>query len=157
MVAKITKAPTVLLLISLLYPLRALLECGVKELRNIVAASRRSFTVTSFTPPVAMVCRETPTISDQVQGIAANKGTAQTFADRLAMQTLSRSAFLPNDVILGILSKLTNNVTYEPLQCQKAMLNIASDDGVLNRAVRMLTSEPIGSHFFPATATIGGN
>ncbi|KAJ1347133.1 hypothetical protein KIN20_002106 [Parelaphostrongylus tenuis] len=28
---------------------------------------------------------------------------------------------------------------------------------VVNRAVRMLTPDPFGSHFFSATATIGGN
>ncbi|KAJ1356943.1 hypothetical protein KIN20_014929 [Parelaphostrongylus tenuis] len=62
--------------------------------------------------------------SAQVPGIAANKGAARAFVQRLVLQTVldvlesqGRSALLPDAIILSILSQLSVNITYEPIEC----------------------------------------
>ncbi|KAJ1362015.1 hypothetical protein KIN20_021423 [Parelaphostrongylus tenuis] len=76
--------------------------------------------------------------SARVSGIAANKGAAQAFVQRLVMQTVfdvlesqARSAFLPDPIISTILGQLTVNITYEPLQCQAVALAL-SEKGQLS-------------------------
>ncbi|KAJ1374966.1 hypothetical protein KIN20_038175 [Parelaphostrongylus tenuis] len=95
--------------------------------------STRTFTVSGFTLPVAMVYT-TPTVSAQVSGIAASRERAQALVQRVTMLAVfdvlelqDRSAFLPDVVISGILSHLTVNITYEPLQCQRVSLNPTAD------------------------------
>ncbi|KAJ1363234.1 hypothetical protein KIN20_023056 [Parelaphostrongylus tenuis] len=63
--------------------------------------------------------------------IAANKGGAQTFVQRLVLQTASdvlesrgHAVFLPNPLIQTILSQLTVNITYEPLKYQGIALKL---------------------------------
>ncbi|KAJ1348017.1 hypothetical protein KIN20_003225 [Parelaphostrongylus tenuis] len=169
-----------------------------------------------------------------VQGfrIAASADAVQTLVSRLVMQTIvdvleqqSRSALIPDAITSAILSQLTVQIRYEPLECkdvEKDITNLAMMFGmenkephciiagstvtsictgitaqmrcqinmprtmivavpskhtsisgtltttniimanwsrqmwqnVVNRAVRLLASDPFGSHFFSAFATV---
>ncbi|KAJ1358847.1 hypothetical protein KIN20_017386 [Parelaphostrongylus tenuis] len=69
-----------------------------------------------------------------VSGIATSKEVALVLVQRLVMQAVfdvlemqSRSAFLPDAVISGILNRLTVNITYEALQYQKVAPNPTAD------------------------------
>ncbi|KAJ1366860.1 hypothetical protein KIN20_027641 [Parelaphostrongylus tenuis] len=69
--------------------------------------------------------------SARVSGFAASREGAQSFVQRLVMQTVfdvlesqARSAFLPDPVISAILDQLTVNITYEPLKCQAVALKL---------------------------------
>ncbi|KAJ1367179.1 hypothetical protein KIN20_028040 [Parelaphostrongylus tenuis] len=64
----------------------------------------------------------------------SSKEAVQAFVLRFVMQTVfdvldrqGRSALLPDAVISEILSQLSVNVTYAPLQCQKVALDPAND------------------------------
>ncbi|KAJ1366887.1 hypothetical protein KIN20_027670 [Parelaphostrongylus tenuis] len=77
------------------------------------------------------------TVSAPVPGIAARKEIAQEFVQRLVMQTLldvlesqGGRAFLPDTVISAIVDQFTVNISYEPLQCQDVVLNLATDMGI---------------------------
>ncbi|KAJ1351894.1 hypothetical protein KIN20_008062 [Parelaphostrongylus tenuis] len=81
-----------------------------------------------------MVYTEMAGISSQVAGIATSKRGAQAFVSHLAMQTVfdvlerqGRSALLPDSVISSILNQLEVRITYEPLQCQRIVLDIMKD------------------------------
>ncbi|KAJ1369385.1 hypothetical protein KIN20_030827 [Parelaphostrongylus tenuis] len=43
------------------------------------------------------------------------------------LESQGRIALLPDAVISGILGQLTVTVTYEPMKCQEAILNLAND------------------------------
>ncbi|KAJ1360480.1 hypothetical protein KIN20_019466 [Parelaphostrongylus tenuis] len=111
-------------MISLLTTFSAVLGCGLMPSGQ---ANTRMFNVTGLTTlPVAMVYSGAPTIQAQVPGIASSEGGAQTFVRRLVMQTVinvlesqARSALLPDAVISAILSQLTVNVSYRPMNCDK--------------------------------------
>ncbi|KAJ1365989.1 hypothetical protein KIN20_026498 [Parelaphostrongylus tenuis] len=120
-------------MISLLAIIPTVLGCGVmpagqvyeyslRQLRDLVAASNRTFTVTGFSLPIAMVYSSTAGI--QSPGIASSEAGARGFVQRLVMQTVfdvlerqGRSALLPDAVISAILGQLTVEVTYNPLNC----------------------------------------
>ncbi|KAJ1372965.1 hypothetical protein KIN20_035281 [Parelaphostrongylus tenuis] len=89
--------------------------------------------------------------SARVSGIAANKGAAQAFVQRLVMQTVfdvlesqARSAFLPDPIISTILGQLTVNITYEPLQCQAVALALSEKE--CSRKGRPTTSSTSGNN-----------
>ncbi|KAJ1370171.1 hypothetical protein KIN20_031841 [Parelaphostrongylus tenuis] len=100
--------------------------CGVVPAGQ---ASTRIFTVTGFTLPVAMVHTGDAAIRAQLSNIANSRGAVQALVNRLVMQTVfdvlesqGRSALLSDAVISSILSQLTINVTYVPLECKKVAL-----------------------------------
>ncbi|KAJ1360453.1 hypothetical protein KIN20_019425 [Parelaphostrongylus tenuis] len=111
-------------MISLLATISAVLGCGVMPVGQ---ANTGTFNVTGLTTlTVAMVYSAAPTIQAQVPGIAFSEGGAQAFVHRLVIQTVidvlesqARSALLPDAVISGILSQLTLNVSYNPMNCDK--------------------------------------
>ncbi|KAJ1372241.1 hypothetical protein KIN20_034339, partial [Parelaphostrongylus tenuis] len=105
--------------------------CGVVPAGQ---ASTRTFTVTRFTLPVAMVHTEDVAIRARLSNIASSRGAVQALVNRLVMQTVfdvlesqGRSALLPDAVISSILDQLTINITYEPLKCKKAAFNPAEN------------------------------
>ncbi|KAJ1368151.1 hypothetical protein KIN20_029223 [Parelaphostrongylus tenuis] len=60
-----------------------------------------------------------------------DKGRAQALVRRLVMQTVfdvlelqARSALLPDPIISGILSQLSLNISYEPLECQAVAITL---------------------------------
>ncbi|KAJ1367174.1 hypothetical protein KIN20_028035 [Parelaphostrongylus tenuis] len=117
--------------ISLLATISAVLGCGVMPVGQV---STRSFTVTGFTLPAAMTYSADTAVTARVAGMKANKEAVQAFVLRLVMQTVfdvlerqGRSALLPDAVISEILSQLSVNITYEPLQCHKVALDPAND------------------------------
>ncbi|KAJ1374717.1 hypothetical protein KIN20_037468 [Parelaphostrongylus tenuis] len=216
--------------ISLLTVISTVTGCGVMPAGQM---STRTFIVSGFALPVAMVYSEDSAVSARVPGIAASKSGAQAFVQRLIMQTVfdvlerqGRSALLPDGVISTILDQLNVTISYEPISCQKVVLsleetvmnkeqkciivgntvtgictevmdggakmcsngdptmvkitpvpgNVTSISGtlsttniimanwsrtmwqsVVDRAARILALGPFGSHFFSATATVGGN
>ncbi|KAJ1368797.1 hypothetical protein KIN20_030122, partial [Parelaphostrongylus tenuis] len=126
------RPPTAPAMISLLATISTVFGCGVLPAGQ---ASTRTFTVGGFTTlPVAMVYTDMPSVSSQVTGIATSKGGAQAFVSRLVMQTVldvlerqARSALLPDFVISSILSQLDVKITYEPLPCQKVVLDLTME------------------------------
>ncbi|KAJ1369287.1 hypothetical protein KIN20_030705 [Parelaphostrongylus tenuis] len=109
------------IMISLLVTISAALGCGVMPAGQ---SRSRPFSVSGFSLPVAMVYSGKTEVLSQVPGIASDKGGAQAFVQRLIMQTVvdvlenqGRSALLPDVVISGILSQLSVNITYEPMEC----------------------------------------
>ncbi|KAJ1361749.1 hypothetical protein KIN20_021083 [Parelaphostrongylus tenuis] len=214
-------------IILLLTAISAVLGCGVIPMGQ---ASTRTFNVTGFTLPVAMVYSSAPDVQAQVPGIASSEGGAQTFVSRLVMQTVfdvlerqARSALLPDAVISAILNQLEVKMTYGPMNCPRVALSLmdtvkqnepkcivisntvtgicthkkdpdakcdnpamttvtsvpvkytsfsgtlsttniimsswskAMWQSVVDRAIRMLASGPLRSHFLSASATVGGN
>ncbi|KAJ1360144.1 hypothetical protein KIN20_019056 [Parelaphostrongylus tenuis] len=94
--------------------------------QNFVAASTRSFVVTGFTLPAAMVYTNMATISSQHPGIAGSRDGVRAFVSRIVMQIVfdvlesdGRRALLPGAVISSILGQLNVTIIYEPMQCQK--------------------------------------
>ncbi|KAJ1372893.1 hypothetical protein KIN20_035186 [Parelaphostrongylus tenuis] len=78
-------------------------------------------------------------VTARVAGMKSSKEAVQAFVLRLVMQTVfdilvrqGRSALLPDAVISEILSQLSVNVTYAPLQCQKVALKPADDEQDMN-------------------------
>ncbi|KAJ1352612.1 hypothetical protein KIN20_009007, partial [Parelaphostrongylus tenuis] len=107
------------LIISLLVTFPSVLGCGVVLPGQ---ASSRTFTVSGFTLPVAMVY--SPTANARFPNVATNKGGVQAFVQRLVMQTvfdvlerLARSALLPDAVISSILEQLSLTIRYTPVRC----------------------------------------
>ncbi|KAJ1367797.1 hypothetical protein KIN20_028790 [Parelaphostrongylus tenuis] len=110
-------------------------------------------------------------------GIATTEEGSKGFVQRLVMQTIinvlerqGRSALLPNAVISTILSQLTVDISYTPMNCpwllarKRCTKNIIMANwsrrmwqSVVDRAVRMLASGPFKSHFLSARPTVGGN
>ncbi|KAJ1355620.1 hypothetical protein KIN20_013086 [Parelaphostrongylus tenuis] len=114
-------------MISLLATLSIVSGCGVMPAEQ---SSSRAFTVRGFSLPVAMVYTRNVGESSRVSGIASDKAGAQAFVERLVMQTVfdvlerqGRSALLSDAVISAILSQLTVNTTYEPMECQAVALS----------------------------------
>ncbi|KAJ1361641.1 hypothetical protein KIN20_020935 [Parelaphostrongylus tenuis] len=80
-------------------------------------------------------------VSARIPGIATSREGAQGFVTRLVMQTVfdvlerqGRNALLPEAVISTILGQLSITITYEPMQCQKAVSNVAVDMVKMNEA-----------------------
>ncbi|KAJ1359887.1 hypothetical protein KIN20_018709 [Parelaphostrongylus tenuis] len=122
--AKIARHPIGLFMFLLLNTVPTVLGCGVMPPGQ---ARTKSFTVTGFTLPTAMVYSGNAAVAARFPGIASNQAGAQGFVQRLVMQTVldvlerqARSAFLPDAVISTILDQLTVNITYVPLNCQNA-------------------------------------
>ncbi|KAJ1347037.1 hypothetical protein KIN20_001977 [Parelaphostrongylus tenuis] len=109
-------------LISLLATLATVFGCGVipqGQARTI------SFTVSGFKLPVAMVSTSSTSAPAQFPGIASTPGAANSFVMRLIMQTVidvleqqGRNAGLPGAIISMILSQLTTQISYAPLECK---------------------------------------
>ncbi|KAJ1374533.1 hypothetical protein KIN20_037238 [Parelaphostrongylus tenuis] len=119
---------TNLFMISLLATISAVYGCGVMPAGQ---TSTRTFTITGFTLPVAIVYSRDPAISAQVGGIATSKEGAEAFVLRLIMQIVldvienqGRSAFLPDAVISAILGQIEVKITYEPMECQKIVFDL---------------------------------
>ncbi|KAJ1351888.1 hypothetical protein KIN20_008055 [Parelaphostrongylus tenuis] len=120
------------LMFAMLTTIRAVFGCGVMPAGQ---SSSRPFTVSGFTTlPIEMVYTEMVGISSQVAGIATSKGGAQAFLSHLAMQTVfdvlerqGRSALLPDSVISSILNQLEVRIAYEPLHCQRIVLDITKN------------------------------
>ncbi|KAJ1367221.1 hypothetical protein KIN20_028088 [Parelaphostrongylus tenuis] len=122
------RLPTNLFMISLLATISTVYGCGVMPAGQ---TNTRTFTITGFSLPVAMVYSGDPAISAQVRGIATSKEGAQAFIKRLIMQTVfdvienqGRNAFLPDAVISAILGQIEVKITYEPMECRKIVLNL---------------------------------
>ncbi|KAJ1357722.1 hypothetical protein KIN20_015918 [Parelaphostrongylus tenuis] len=120
-------------MISLLATISTAFGCGVMPAGQM---SSRTFTVSSFTLPVAMAYTEMNDVSAQVPGIATSKGGAQAFVQRLVMQTVfdvlenqARSALIPDATIANILNQVEVKASYEPLQCQRFTRNPLMDNG----------------------------
>ncbi|KAJ1366218.1 hypothetical protein KIN20_026818 [Parelaphostrongylus tenuis] len=114
-------------LMILVVSITAVLGCAVIPSGQ---SRTRNFTVSGFTLPVSMAYSEMPNVRSTVPGIAANKGAAQAFVSRLVMHTVTdvlegqaRSALLPDAIISAIISQLTIQISYEPLQCNGASVN----------------------------------
>ncbi|KAJ1361328.1 hypothetical protein KIN20_020545 [Parelaphostrongylus tenuis] len=115
-------------MISMLATISTVLGCGVMPAGQ---ARTRPFNVSGFSLPVAMAYVTNTGESARVPGFAANREGAQSFVQRLVMQTVfdvlesqARSALLPDPVISTILGQLTVNITYEPLKCQAVALKL---------------------------------
>ncbi|KAJ1367403.1 hypothetical protein KIN20_028305 [Parelaphostrongylus tenuis] len=121
----LARSATDLFMFSLLAAISTVLGCGVMPAGQ---SSFRPFTVGGFTTlPVAMVYTEMNDVSSQVAGIATSKGGAQAFVSRLVFDVLerqARSALLPDFAISSILNQLEVRITYEPLHCQRIVLDI---------------------------------
>ncbi|KAJ1372038.1 hypothetical protein KIN20_034096 [Parelaphostrongylus tenuis] len=109
--------------ISLL-SITAVLGCGVMPPGQ---ARTRNFTVTGFALPVNMVCSNDATVRAKHFSIAASSGEVQALISRLLMQTAidvleqqGRSALLPDAIISSILSQLSIQISYDPLECKGA-------------------------------------
>ncbi|KAJ1368204.1 hypothetical protein KIN20_029284 [Parelaphostrongylus tenuis] len=120
-----TRRATVFIVLMLLATFSIMLGCGVMPPGQ---ASTRSFTVTGFTLPAAMVYSTEAAVRNQHPAIAASPDGAKAFVQRLVMQTVfsvldsqGRSALLPDTIISAILGQLTVRISYEPLLCQKAV------------------------------------
>ncbi|KAJ1348180.1 hypothetical protein KIN20_003426 [Parelaphostrongylus tenuis] len=118
------------LMILLLTVISTTICCGVMPAGQ---ASTRSFTVTGFTLPVAMVYSTEISVGARFPGIATSQEVAKMFVQRLVMQTVfdvlesqARSALLPDAVILEILGQLTVMTNYDPMPCQQAV-SLADD------------------------------
>ncbi|KAJ1368346.1 hypothetical protein KIN20_029462 [Parelaphostrongylus tenuis] len=142
-----------LFMIFLLATISTVLGCGVLPAGQ---ASTRTFTVSGFSLPVAMIYVENAGESARVSGIAADKGAAQTFVQRLVIQTVfdvlesqARAAFLPDPVISTILNQITVNITYEPLKCQAVALK-------LEEMVEMMAADKISQRCIIAGNTVTG-
>ncbi|KAJ1373509.1 hypothetical protein KIN20_035923 [Parelaphostrongylus tenuis] len=84
------------------------------------------------TLPIVMAYSTAPYLGVHVPGIAADMGTPQAFVTRLVMQAR------------------TTNITMS--KWSRTMWQ-----GVVNGPLQMLTSGPLGSHFFAAPADVEGN
>ncbi|KAJ1361520.1 hypothetical protein KIN20_020794 [Parelaphostrongylus tenuis] len=133
---KMTRLSTGAFMISLLVLNSTVLGCGVIPAGQ---SSTRTFTVTRFTLPVAMVYGGA-NVAAQVPFIAVDKRGAQAFVHRLVMQTVfdvidrqGRSALLPDAVISAILGQLAVNITYEPLECKTVGFNLMEMDHTSSR------------------------
>ncbi|KAJ1348021.1 hypothetical protein KIN20_003232 [Parelaphostrongylus tenuis] len=109
-------------LMILILTFATVLGCGVMPPGQ---ASTRNFTVTGFTLPVSMVYSANPAVRAKAFGIAESSDAVQAFVSRLVMQTVldvldqqGHSALLPDAIISTILSQLTIQVRYEPLECK---------------------------------------
>ncbi|KAJ1354829.1 hypothetical protein KIN20_011885 [Parelaphostrongylus tenuis] len=113
-----------LFILLLLDTISTVLGCGVMPAGQ---ARTRSFTVTGFTLPTAMVYSGNAAVAARFPGVASTPAGAQGFVQRLVMQTVldvlekqARNAFLPDAVISTILDQLTVNIAYKPLECKNA-------------------------------------
>ncbi|KAJ1349535.1 hypothetical protein KIN20_005124 [Parelaphostrongylus tenuis] len=182
------------IMILLLVTISMVLICGVmppghgnKHKVVYVRASTRAFTVTGFPLPVAMAYSNAADVQAQVPGIASSEVAAQTFVDRLVMQTIlavkmsELKCIIVGNTVTGIccttmaspLPKCeeATKVTIIPVSTNHTALagNLTTTNfimtnwsramwqNVVNRAIRMLASGPFGSHFFSASATVGGS
>ncbi|KAJ1369225.1 hypothetical protein KIN20_030636 [Parelaphostrongylus tenuis] len=101
-----SKFPPEILMISPLAAMPTVLGCGVLPAGQ---TSTRTFTISNFTLPVAMVYIGKPKVSAQVFDILERDG---------------RSALLPEAIISGILGQLTGNIVHEPMECQAVVTGL---------------------------------
>ncbi|KAJ1366212.1 hypothetical protein KIN20_026812 [Parelaphostrongylus tenuis] len=116
-----------LTMISLLATISIVLGCGIMPPGQV---HTRTFTVTGFSLPAAMVYTGDSAAAARVPCIATSEAGARGFVSRLVMQTVfnvlesqGRSALLPEAIISTILGQLSVTITYEPLNCQKVVLS----------------------------------
>ncbi|KAJ1368909.1 hypothetical protein KIN20_030267 [Parelaphostrongylus tenuis] len=110
------------IIISLLVTISIVLGCGVMPPGQ---ASTRTFNVTGFTTlPIAMVYSRVADVRTRISGIGISEAGARGFVERIVMQTLfdvlerqARSALLPDAIITAILSQLTVQISYKPMDC----------------------------------------
>ncbi|KAJ1360309.1 hypothetical protein KIN20_019242 [Parelaphostrongylus tenuis] len=122
-----TKAPARPFLIPLL-AFTTVLGCGTLP-GGPTTMSSRTFNVTGFSLPAAMVYSESPTAA-QVAGISSSADTATGLVMRSVMQAVfdvleqqGRAAGLPDFIIASILNQLTVGITYPPLECKRVVVN----------------------------------
>ncbi|KAJ1348055.1 hypothetical protein KIN20_003271 [Parelaphostrongylus tenuis] len=122
--AKIASHLIGLFMLLLLDTISTVLGCGIMPAGQ---ARTRSFTVTGFTLPTAMVYSENAAVAARFPAVSSTQAGAQGFVQRFLMQTVldvlerqARSAFLPDAVISTILDQFTVNIRYEPLNCPNA-------------------------------------
>ncbi|KAJ1354062.1 hypothetical protein KIN20_010872 [Parelaphostrongylus tenuis] len=122
--AKIASHLIGLFMLLLLDTISTVLGCGIMPAGQV---RTKSFTVTGFTLPTAMVYSGNAAVAARFPGVASTQAGAQGFVQRLVMQTVldvlerqARSAFLPDAVISSILDQLTVNIRYESLNCPNA-------------------------------------
>ncbi|KAJ1351405.1 hypothetical protein KIN20_007401 [Parelaphostrongylus tenuis] len=130
-------------MISLLAMILTVSGCGViptgQVSQNTVPARTRTFKVSGFTLPVAMVYSAAPEVRARVTAIAADMIEAHAFVARLVMhifafqvldvlESHARSALLPDAVISAILDQHTFNITYTSMQCPKVHLGLTDEN-----------------------------
>ncbi|KAJ1348177.1 hypothetical protein KIN20_003422 [Parelaphostrongylus tenuis] len=117
-----------LIVTTLLATISTVLGCGVmpagQGIKQDIEVTEPS-PLTGFTLPVAMAYSSAADVQARVPGISPSEMAAQTFVNRLVMQTVfdviecqARSALLPDAVISMILGQLTVQVNYTPINCQ---------------------------------------
>ncbi|KAJ1365410.1 hypothetical protein KIN20_025700 [Parelaphostrongylus tenuis] len=123
-------------MISLLAAISAVQGCGVIPMGQ---ASTRTFNVTGFTLPVAMVY--SPHSMSRLRSLALHLArgcsdiciTSCNANSELASPTIwvfdvlksqARSALLPDAVISAILNQLEVKITYEPMNCPRVALSL---------------------------------
>ncbi|KAJ1359952.1 hypothetical protein KIN20_018787 [Parelaphostrongylus tenuis] len=129
------------LVMLMLATISTVFGCGVMPAGQ---ASTRTFTVTGFTTlPVTMVYTSVVN-SVGHPGIATSEAGARGFVERLVMQTVidvqesqGRGALLPDAVISAILSQLSVQISYKPLNCQMVVsLGYTCDSTVYNKHLK---------------------
>ncbi|KAJ1360661.1 hypothetical protein KIN20_019690 [Parelaphostrongylus tenuis] len=100
--------------------------------------SSRTFNVTGFSLPVAMVYSVSPNAA-QVAGISRSADAARGFVMRTVMQAVfdvleqqGRAAGLSEFIITSILNQLTVNITYTPLECKNLAVNPMNEIMTMN-------------------------
>ncbi|KAJ1348665.1 hypothetical protein KIN20_004017 [Parelaphostrongylus tenuis] len=106
--------PIIILLVA---TISTVLGCDVMP---PIQGSSRMFTAIGFTLPFAMAYAANPTVSTKLHNIQASEAAGQGFVRRLVMQTLSRSALLPDAVISTILGQHNGTIGYRRLRCNIA-------------------------------------
>ncbi|VDM58796.1 unnamed protein product [Angiostrongylus costaricensis] len=96
--------------------------------------STRTFSVTGFTLPVQMVSTTSAGAVARIPGIATTVEAARGIVTRTVMQAVfdvleqqGRAAGLSDPIIQIILSQLTVNIRYEPLECKSIVVDPMPD------------------------------
>ncbi|KAJ1367434.1 hypothetical protein KIN20_028343 [Parelaphostrongylus tenuis] len=131
---EVIRHPTRPSMIWLLAVISTVIGCGVMPTGHV---SRRNFNVTGFNLPAAMVYSNAADVRASFPGIAASEREVKGFVSRLVMQTVfdvlelqGRIALLPDAVISAILSQLSVNTTYEPMQCQIVFVDLTAQNDI---------------------------
>lgn len=156
-------------------------ECGAPPV-ELVTASTRTFNITGFSLPVPMAYSKETNVRAQVAGISRSADGVSAFVSRVVMQTVfdvvaqkNRAAGLPDAIIGIILSQLSANISYQPLECQDVAVNpdprgliVVADNvtttciiygstvtAVCNETCRLISGENV-SDISPTTLLISG-
>ncbi|KAJ1360307.1 hypothetical protein KIN20_019240 [Parelaphostrongylus tenuis] len=120
------KASTRLFLILVL-TFTTVLGCGTIP---GAAMSSRTFNVSSFSLPVAMIYSSPFVVAAQAIGISISANAAMAFVMRFVMQVVfhvleqqGRSSGLLNTILAAILNQLNVTVNYTPVECKEVVLN----------------------------------